>query len=266
MKVSYPQPITKVVGDRAVQDWTVIGNLQPSSDERTWLEASWSGVEAFGEAMPLFGVRTTSGVEGENNGLLWVGVRSQRVFKSLQAFLVRAVAVYTKRLALAAKWKADGFELSPHAMNLTRQEQKSVGKLTVMPAATPNFLVFDAFDTSGLPNSGTSVKRKIQKVDHARGCKRKRNKDESRAKTLSSGKRHPPTALTDLGDFDEGLAIHSGVVEGKDHGGKDDNEDVEPEIAAFLDAHEREEAGVPIKPGKYLVGDCPFTICGIVNG
>ncbi|KAG1704635.1 hypothetical protein DVH05_005564 [Phytophthora capsici] len=301
METRYPLPLTKELGKKTVREsvstylhgihptsWTVIGNMPLSSEEQKWLTASWEGIEAYGDALPLFGVRTTSGVEGANNGLLWSAVRSQRVYSSLRAFCLRAIDTCTKRLALAAKWKGDGYELTPHAMNLMKLEQRTVGKPTVMPAAIPTFLVFDAFDACGMAGNtklyeinmvtgqcsrcvafeqlripcrhiqaviyrlatenkaapllykplqyfhgaysvavlhaamstvsirmpidcslevcqtikpppyyrqvGTSLKRKQQKADRAQGCKRKRNKGESTAKSSVTRKRYPSTA------------------------------------------------------------------------
>eukprot|EP00644_Phytophthora_capsici_P003511 jgi/Phyca11/116520/e_gw1.31.282.1 len=327
METRYPLPLTKELGKKTVREsvstylhgihptsWTVIGNMPLSSEEQKWLTASWEGIEAYGDALPLFG-------------------------------------------------------LTPHAMNLMKLEQRTVGKPTVMPAAIPTFLVFDAFDACGMAGNtklyeinmvtgqcsrcvafeqlripcrhiqaviyrlatenkaapllykplqyfhgaysvavlhaamstvsirmpidcslevcqtikpppyyrqvGTSLKRKQQKADRAQGCKRKRNKGESTAKSSVTRVR----------------------ITYRDEA-KVEEDDEESEVAAFFETQlsaptvkerrlyrcgqcgdtghnaktctnanqELEEAGVPIQPGKYLVGDCPFSICGIRSG
>ncbi|POM75283.1 Hypothetical protein PHPALM_7632 [Phytophthora palmivora] len=45
--------------------------MNPSSDELKWLAASWGNVQVHGQPSLLFGVRSTSAVEGDNNDLLW---------------------------------------------------------------------------------------------------------------------------------------------------------------------------------------------------
>ncbi|KAF1790835.1 hypothetical protein GQ600_27793 [Phytophthora cactorum] len=232
IEARYPDPITIVVGDKTVHEfvwsylrgihptsWTTVDNMQFSGYKQK------NGCDLHGmelKPLPLFGARTTSGVEGDKNGLQWGGVRTHRVYNSLRAFCLRAVAVCTKRLALVTKWKTDGFELTPHAWKLMKQEQGSVGKLTVVPATTPNFLVFDAFDVSGragcttlyevnmasshcsrcvaleqlrIPairpppyyrQAGRSLQRSAQNADRVRGCKRKHNKGEGNAKRMWS--------------------------------------------------------------------------------
>ncbi|ETP16511.1 hypothetical protein F441_08897 [Phytophthora nicotianae CJ01A1] len=141
--------------------------------------------------------------------------------------------------------------------------------------------------------AGTSLKRKTQKADHARGSKRTRNKVEGRIKISGPRKRNSSAAQSDLDVNAEGASEHTDTVEaevGDGDGGSD--------IAAFFDTQlsaptvkerrqyrcgqcsnaghntktctnanqEHEEAGIPIVPGKYLVGDCPFSICGIQSG
>ncbi|GMF10172.1 unnamed protein product [Phytophthora lilii] len=393
MKTRYPVPITKSIGGKTVHEfmpqylhdihptsWSIIGNMRMSDDEKAWLKSSWNEVEAYGEALPLFGVRTTSGVEGDNNGLLWGGARTQRVYKSLRAFCLRAISVCAKRLALGTKWKASGFDLTPHAMKLMKQEAASVGKQTVMSVSGPVFLVFDAFGASGkagctklyevnmasgqcsrcvvseqlqipcrhiqaviyklasenkavpllykplqyfhssysvatlhaamtkvsihMPvdssfqasdaispppyylQAGKPLQRSTQKRDRVRGSKRKRNKGEGKSKRAARDADFRPTSPFTIGEYDE-VAETTGC-----------EEEEGPAIAEFFATQlsaatvkarqpyrcsqcgetghnsktctntnpEREEAGIRIEPGKYLVGDCPFAFFGIQSG
>lgn len=78
-------------------NWAVIGNSTLSADELNWLEQNWTNAPVYGTATPLFGVRSTSGVEGDNNGLLWNRTRNNLVFRSLRAYCLRALDTRNKR-------------------------------------------------------------------------------------------------------------------------------------------------------------------------
>ncbi|KAF4146169.1 hypothetical protein GN958_ATG04644 [Phytophthora infestans] len=153
-----------------------------------------------------------------------------------------------------------------------------VGKLTVMPAATPTFLAFDAFA------AGQSLQRTAQKTDRSSESKRKLNKGRGNRKRLTSRLNAAPTASAEI----------ERVTATRDGRGDEaiDAEDDGPAFDAFFASQlsaatvkmcpqyrcgqcgetghnakrctnvnqEREEAGVPIKPGTYLVGSCPFAI------
>ncbi|KAF4147948.1 hypothetical protein GN958_ATG02910 [Phytophthora infestans] len=260
-------------------------------------------------------------------------------------------------------------------MKLMKQEQANVGKLTVMPAATPNFLVFDAFGASArtgcatlyevnmasghcsrcvvseqlnipcrhilavifrlasenkatpllyrpqqyfhsaylvtnlhaamstfsihMPSdsayevsqalrpppyyrqAGQSLQQTAQKADRSSRFKRKRNKGEGNGKGSTSRLNTPPTASAGIerataardgrGDEaidaeDDGPAIAPTVKKRQQYRCGQCGETGHNTKRCTNTNQEREETGVPIKPGRYLVGSCPFAICGIHSG
>ncbi|EGZ30173.1 hypothetical protein PHYSODRAFT_448534, partial [Phytophthora sojae] len=106
----YPTGISKIVADQLVEeqvfrylrsihptDWCVVGYMQPTAEEKKWLADSWDPFSSHGDPLTLFGVRTTSAAEGENNGLLWKGVRNKLVLGSMMTYCARAIEVVQKR-------------------------------------------------------------------------------------------------------------------------------------------------------------------------
>ncbi|EEY56957.1 uncharacterized protein PITG_10504 [Phytophthora infestans T30-4] len=100
----YPAGISKVFAEKIVEehvwsylcsiyptDWCVVGNMKATTKELKWIDDNWSSVPMHGDALPLFGIRTTSAVEGENNGLLWGRVRTQLVLSSVMTYCTRAL-------------------------------------------------------------------------------------------------------------------------------------------------------------------------------
>jgi hypothetical protein len=71
--------------------YSVVGNLNITDEE----EGMMSGLKSYGEKKPLWGIRTTNGVEGENNALLHTKMRNQPVFHAINTFVVRCSEMRT---------------------------------------------------------------------------------------------------------------------------------------------------------------------------
>ncbi|EEY69977.1 uncharacterized protein PITG_06524 [Phytophthora infestans T30-4] len=98
--------------------WTVLGNSDLSDNETAWLKENWKDTSSYGFGLPLFGVRSTSGVE-----------------------------------ETAQSWVAEQFDITPHAQKLFDAEQKHVAKLTVLPSQIGCFYVFQPFDRSDVASA-----------------------------------------------------------------------------------------------------------------
>ncbi|KUF88342.1 Actin-1 [Phytophthora nicotianae] len=133
--------------------WTVLGNSTLTAQENKWIENNWKDIPAYGEGLSLFGVRSTSGAEGDNNGLLWKRARNNLVLGAVKAYCLRAVDTHNTLLQEAKGWIAGGFDITPHAMKLFEAEKKHVAKLTVVPIKGSSFYVFDPFDRSDVASS-----------------------------------------------------------------------------------------------------------------
>ncbi|EGZ21975.1 hypothetical protein PHYSODRAFT_488299, partial [Phytophthora sojae] len=55
--------------------WTRFGNYVHSDAEAAAIRERWLGVPSYGDPLPLYGTRTTSANEGENNALQWNNAR-----------------------------------------------------------------------------------------------------------------------------------------------------------------------------------------------
>ncbi|KAF4135101.1 hypothetical protein GN958_ATG15771 [Phytophthora infestans] len=133
--------------------WTVLGNSDLSEGETAWLKENWKDTSSYGSGLPLFGVRSTSGVEGDNNGLSWKRARNNLVNRALRAYCLRAVENHHALLETAQSWVAEQFDITPHAQKLFDAEQKHVAKLTVLPSQIGCFYVFDPFDRSDVASA-----------------------------------------------------------------------------------------------------------------
>ncbi|KAF1774644.1 hypothetical protein GQ600_25003 [Phytophthora cactorum] len=144
--------VWKYLHDLHPRSWTVLGNCEPSSEKVKWIDKNWSNASSFGRNFPLFGARTTTGIEGDNNVMLWKA-RNKLVYVSLKAFCVRALSVRNKLLIEADNWVVAGHDVTPHAFKYFVYEKKQVVKQTVMPASLCRFYVFDAFDRNRIAGS-----------------------------------------------------------------------------------------------------------------
>jgi hypothetical protein len=151
-------------------NWTVVGNSTLSSEESKWLGDNWNATSTYGDGMPLFGVRSTSGAEGDNNGLLWKRARSLSVFRALRAYCLRAVGTCRSLMTETDKWVAADCDITPHAKTLFDDEKSQVAQLTVVPSKMPVFYVFDPFDRSDVA-SATTMSETNMSSGTCRPCK-----------------------------------------------------------------------------------------------
>ncbi|ETN03887.1 hypothetical protein PPTG_15206 [Phytophthora nicotianae INRA-310] len=94
--------------------------MKATTEEIKWTEGNWSSVPKHGDALPLFGIRTTSAVEGENNGLLWG----------------------RKRKELVQEWNSESCDINPRALNEFEKEKELVAHQTVVQGDESLFYVF----------------------------------------------------------------------------------------------------------------------------
>ncbi|KUF92371.1 hypothetical protein AM588_10008974 [Phytophthora nicotianae] len=135
--------------------WTVLGNSSLDPGEVKWLDDNWKGAESYGDSLPLYGVRSTSGAEGDNNGLLWTGARNNLLFRALRAYCLRALTTRNALLKEANAWMAQELDVTPHAKKLFDDEKRHVAKLTVVQSNLSCFYVFDPFERSNVASSTT---------------------------------------------------------------------------------------------------------------
>ena len=75
--------------------FSVAGNVDLVEEDAAMLKFIWGpcGLDGYGEPKPLFGNRTTNGVEGENNGMLHNGFRFHHVDDAIHDFMTRFVVL-----------------------------------------------------------------------------------------------------------------------------------------------------------------------------
>ncbi|ETM44532.1 hypothetical protein L914_10247, partial [Phytophthora nicotianae] len=128
-------------------DSSLVGNMQPTLEDLKWRDSVWKNTPTHGEPLPLFGVRTTSAVEGDNNGLLWCRSRNKLVLGSLMAYCSRALSVIQKRKIVVSEWIKPGNDATPHAMKLFNTEKLLVARQTDVVGDERILYVFNAFDS-----------------------------------------------------------------------------------------------------------------------
>ncbi|GMF30307.1 unnamed protein product [Phytophthora lilii] len=79
--------------------WTLLSNYFLSKEEFKWLQDNWP--PPYGLFMPLFGVTLTSAIEGQNNELMWSGLRDSF---PIQAFKIFALATLNRKLRQIEGW------------------------------------------------------------------------------------------------------------------------------------------------------------------
>jgi hypothetical protein len=75
--------------------WSVMGNLNLSTEEKQMIKFIW-GFNSHGSKKPLFGVKTSNGVEGENNSCNLNKLRYQPLINGLITFVTRCTAIRNK--------------------------------------------------------------------------------------------------------------------------------------------------------------------------
>lgn len=95
--------------------WTVFGNSEHIVAKLEYLRSGWPLHKAYGRPTPLFGIRTTSAAEGENNGLLWCLARVRSPPLVLVAFIERSISLLEKKCARLQSWIDAGATVAPYA-------------------------------------------------------------------------------------------------------------------------------------------------------
>lgn len=98
--------------------WTRFGNSKLSEEEQQHINCNWKNEDAYGSPQPLFGYRTTSGAEGENNALLLDGIRSVTVPESFRLFCIRILKVVKVRETTSSNWIKNKHTITPRAKAL----------------------------------------------------------------------------------------------------------------------------------------------------
>ncbi|GMF58889.1 unnamed protein product [Phytophthora fragariaefolia] len=256
ISAKYPKDISKVVGEKVVDeyiwsclcsihptDWSVVGNIEATPHEAKWLSENWAGIRTHGDPLPLFGVRTTSAIEGENNGLLWGRVRNQLVLGSIMSYCLRVLTVMQKRKKQIKSWKKTNCGVTPHALKVFEKEKLLVAQQNVVQGSAQQFYVFDAFDSRSITDqvkphplyrqAGRSCMRPKEVSDFTRGTKRKPNWGECAG---SSTRIMRPTAIKTVPY------------------GCDDSDDETKAIAAYF--NDQVKGARTIKRGDYPCSRC----------
>lgn len=103
--------------------WSQFGNF----DENF---TGWSGVRTYGCKLPLYGTKTTSANEGDNNGLMWNDMRNQLPCAALLSYLHRVLNIHARNMKLA-KEAMDSMVITRYAAGLFDKEGGEVVDLKV---------------------------------------------------------------------------------------------------------------------------------------
>ncbi|KAF1787040.1 hypothetical protein GQ600_22381 [Phytophthora cactorum] len=104
--------------------WTRFGNNLLTQD------ADLEECEFVWAACPLFGGRTTSAVEGQNNALLLSGVRDSQVFDACLIFCNAAVATLSAKKKSAQTWLRGEHTVTPRASAMFKKQVRAAAQCT----------------------------------------------------------------------------------------------------------------------------------------
>jgi Ulp1 protease family, C-terminal catalytic domain/MULE transposase domain len=104
------------------RQYSVVGNLNITDEEEGMISFIW-GLKSYGEKKPLWGIRTTNGVEGENNALLHNKMRNQPVFHAINTFVVRCSEMRTYMDHHSKKLLQEKVTVCDRAYNLIEEQQ-----------------------------------------------------------------------------------------------------------------------------------------------
>lgn len=116
--------VASYLGSIHPTSWTRFGNcIKLNPAETIAIDTHWHNVPVYGKPLPLFRVRTTGAVEGENNALLWDGLRDQIPPHAMISFGERCVDKLARRRDLLYAWKRSGCNVTTHAKALYEIEK-----------------------------------------------------------------------------------------------------------------------------------------------
>jgi hypothetical protein len=94
------------------------------------------GQKSYGKATPLFGIRTTNGVEGENNAFLYIDLRHQTVFDAILSFITKCSEVRGKINSKYQKLKEKNATVSEKAQKVIESEEKKCSHYEVLKVSS----------------------------------------------------------------------------------------------------------------------------------
>ena len=105
------------------RQFAVVGNMALSEEEEHIMTFIWGSV-TYGDAKPLFGNRTTNGVEGENNAFLYNNLRHQTVRQAIITFMERCQQARESTTTLVDKCVQQGVTVCTRAATFLQKERK----------------------------------------------------------------------------------------------------------------------------------------------
>jgi hypothetical protein len=164
IREALPRPINEGTADEEyVSDylkaihptsWTLMGNYSLSAAEVEWLQHEWVDIPSYGEPLPLFGVKTTSGVEGQNNATLWSGLRDSFPQAALELFCLDAINTLRNKRDQACTWRLGGSNVTPYAKTLYDMEQTRRSQQTVLVHPNARLTITERFSPTVRENVG----------------------------------------------------------------------------------------------------------------
>ena len=128
INLAFPDPIhAGTDGEQRVADylnaihpvnWTQFGNFELNEAELALVQSRWKDSPHYGQAVPLFGISTTSAIEGDNNGLLCHNIRDKHPPAAFPMIIDRTVASLTRRRGIARDWMSSRFNITPKAKSV----------------------------------------------------------------------------------------------------------------------------------------------------
>ena len=100
-------------------NWTVFGNSILTPQETHFINSTWPTKELFGAPIKLFGVKTTSANEGENNAYILNNLRDSHPFDAIILFLERSVATFENKRLNGRSWTSSQYNLVSFAKAVT---------------------------------------------------------------------------------------------------------------------------------------------------
>ncbi|KAE9004115.1 hypothetical protein PR001_g17800 [Phytophthora rubi] len=123
--------------------WTKFGTGVLSLEESEAVDSEWKCVTSYGDGCPLFGGRTTSAIEGQNNALLVAGIRDNQVMGALVLFCNSVVEVIAIKTKTARSWMKAKHTVTPRANSMSNKQVWAAAACTVRKSAEGIFHVDD---------------------------------------------------------------------------------------------------------------------------
>jgi hypothetical protein len=110
--VDHAQTVAEYLRKIHPTSWTQFGNCTFTPEEATAVDGRWGTIESYGGSCSLFAGRTTSAVEGQNNGLLLAGIRDCQVFGALLLYCDVMVETLHSKHKNTRDWMNDSHTVS----------------------------------------------------------------------------------------------------------------------------------------------------------